>query len=321
MVWSLFHIWLVALFSYGPNSYYLFSPAGPDNFTVKVHHGGCLVDGKYVRGRYDFYDHCDKDMMSLVEVQNMVAQLNTCYGSDIAEVKNIEGTKNVVNIARRTCTCRRWDLSGIPCKHAISAVYLKRHDPADDYVAACYLKKTYMSIYDNLIQPVNSMDMWSRGEDHVIQPPQYLRQPGRPRTARIKAAYEKDKDDDTVIGKKKRALRCGSCKQIGHNSKTCQKHLPPKEKVTAAANKNLNKEGQAAKKKKRKADMKAQSAPKRAIPGQVTSTHHSSRPLQAGSAPSISRNVQRSNASTKKDGVTPRTSQRIWQISAKGAGK
>ncbi|KAL6223234.1 hypothetical protein ACLB2K_006622 [Fragaria x ananassa] len=125
----------------------------------------------------------------------------TFNGGDIAEVENIEGTKNVVNIARRTCTCRRWDLSGIPCKHAFSAIYLKRHDP-NDYVAACYLKKTYMSIYDNLIQLINSMDIWSRGEDPVIQPPQYSRQPGRPRTARMKAAYEKDKDDGTIIGKK-----------------------------------------------------------------------------------------------------------------------
>ncbi|KAL6177950.1 hypothetical protein ACLB2K_049471 [Fragaria x ananassa] len=83
-------------------------------------------------------------------------------GGDIAEVENIKGTKNVVNIARRTCTFRRWDLSGISCKHAISAVYLKRHD-LDDYMVACYLKKTYISIYDNLIQLVNNMDMWSRG--------------------------------------------------------------------------------------------------------------------------------------------------------------
>ncbi|KAL6177949.1 hypothetical protein ACLB2K_049470 [Fragaria x ananassa] len=136
----------------------------------------------------------------------------------------------------------------------------------------------------------------------------------------MKAAYEKDKDGDTVIGKKKRPLRCGSCKQTGHNSKTCHRHLPTKEKVIVAANKkNLNKEGQAAKKKK--ADMKAQSALKRARPGQAASTQQSSRPLQAGSAPSISRNVQGSNASTKKAGVTTRTSQKIRQNSAKGAGK
>lgn len=31
----------------------------------------------------------------------------TFNGGDIVEVENIEGTKNVVNLARRTCTCRR----------------------------------------------------------------------------------------------------------------------------------------------------------------------------------------------------------------------
>ncbi|XP_062013810.1 uncharacterized protein LOC133730190 [Rosa rugosa] len=54
----------------------------------------------------------------------------TFNGGDIAEVDNIEGSKNVVNLAMRTCTCRRWDLTGIPCKHAISAIYMKREDPA-----------------------------------------------------------------------------------------------------------------------------------------------------------------------------------------------
>ncbi|KAL6129214.1 hypothetical protein ACLB2K_072567 [Fragaria x ananassa] len=89
----------------------------------------------------------------ILEKNTLKAAINctlTFNSGDIAEVENIEGTKNVVNIARRTCTCRRWDLSGNPCKHAISVVYLKRHD-LDDYVVACYLKKTYMSIYDNLI--------------------------------------------------------------------------------------------------------------------------------------------------------------------------
>ncbi|KAL6141974.1 hypothetical protein ACLB2K_060259 [Fragaria x ananassa] len=278
-----------------------------------------------------------RDILEKNKMKAATYCIATFNGGDIAEVENIEGTKNVVNIARRTCTCRRWDLSGILCKHAISAVHLKRHDP-DDYVAACYLKKTYMSIYDNLIQPVNNMDMWSRGEDHVIQPPQYSRQPSRPRTARMKAAYEKDKDDDTVIGKKRRVLRCGSCKQIGHNSKTCQRHLPHKEKIDfnltiilmqsnqvkrPMTTNELRKKAKERNEymRKRKADMKAQPAPKRARTGQAASTHQSSRPLQAGSAPSISRNVQGSNASTKKDGVTPRTSQRIRQSSAKGTGK
>nr|XP_011459364.1 PREDICTED: uncharacterized protein LOC105349940 [Fragaria vesca subsp. vesca] len=172
----------------------------------------------------------------------------TFNGGDIAEVENIEGTKNVVNLARRTYTCRRWDLCGIPCKHAISAIYLKREDP-DDYVSRCYLKTTYMSIYNNLIQPVNSMDLWSRGEDPPIQPPQYSRQPGRPKKTRNKATYEKQKDGVTVRKMMQKSLRCGNCGQQGHNRKTCQRHLPSKEKATAAVSKKrkLNtEEGQAA---------------------------------------------------------------------------
>ncbi|KAL6144067.1 hypothetical protein ACLB2K_054762 [Fragaria x ananassa] len=100
---------------------------------------------------------------------------------------------------------RRWDLSGIPCKHAISSIYLKRENP-DDYVSRCYLKTTYMSIYNNLIQLVNNMDLWSRGEDPPIQPPQYSRQPGRPKKTRDKAAYEKQKDAATSPKINPRAL-------------------------------------------------------------------------------------------------------------------
>ncbi|XP_024178642.1 uncharacterized protein LOC112184623 [Rosa chinensis] len=59
-------------------------------------------------------------------VVNCIATFN---GGNIAEVDNIEGSKNVVKLAMRTCTCRRWDLTGIPCKHAISAIYMKREDP------------------------------------------------------------------------------------------------------------------------------------------------------------------------------------------------
>ncbi|XP_076911072.1 uncharacterized protein LOC143568926 [Bidens hawaiensis] len=29
----------------------------------------------------------------------------------------------VVNVEDRTCTCRRWDLTGMPCKHAVVALY------------------------------------------------------------------------------------------------------------------------------------------------------------------------------------------------------
>ncbi|XP_062014543.1 uncharacterized protein LOC133731104 [Rosa rugosa] len=238
----------------------------------------------------------------------------TFNGGDIAEVENIDGSKNVVNLTMRTCTCRRWDLSGIPCKHAISAIYLKRHDP-DDYVVACYLKKTYMSIYNNLIQPEGGVKL-----------------------ARVQ-----------------RSLRCSNCKQVGHNLKTCQRHLPRKEKAAVVnkkrklntqeeqTSKNQSKQGkkspmtknelrQKAKERaeyqrKKKAALKAskleanKSTPKRSRPVQAASTQQSSRPIQAGSAPTSTRSVQGSNPSTNKAATPSRSSQRVRQNSGKGAGK
>jgi hypothetical protein len=42
-----------------------------------------------------------------------------------------------VNLIDRTCACRKWDLSGIPCAHAISAIFYNQANP-DDYVAHWY---------------------------------------------------------------------------------------------------------------------------------------------------------------------------------------
>ncbi|KAM5570015.1 hypothetical protein ABKV19_017171 [Rosa sericea] len=152
----------------------------------------------------------------------------TFNGGDEAEVENIEGNKNVVNLRLRTCSCRRWDLTGIPCKHAVSTIHFRRQD-LDDYVADCYFKKRYMAIYSNFIRAVNSMDLWGRCEDPPILPPAYSRQPGRPKTQRIKDSSEKITKAEGKLGRQQRSLKCGNCHQVGHNVKTCQRHLPPKE--------------------------------------------------------------------------------------------
>ncbi|XP_024200093.1 kinesin-related protein 4-like [Rosa chinensis] len=51
----------------------------PDYFTIKVFHGSCIRDNKYVGGNVNFFDYVDKDKMSLVEIDNMVRQLDPTY--------------------------------------------------------------------------------------------------------------------------------------------------------------------------------------------------------------------------------------------------
>ncbi|XP_040369906.1 uncharacterized protein LOC121051504 isoform X2 [Rosa chinensis] len=265
----------------------------------------------------------------------------TFNGGDEAEVENIEGNKNVVNLRLRTCSCRRWDLTGIPCKHAVSAINFLRQDP-DEYVADCYFKKRYMAIYSNFIKAVNSMDLWGRCEDPPILPPTYSRQPGRPKTQRIKDFSEKLQTAEGKLGRQQRSLKCGNCHQVGHNVKTCQRHLPPKEnkkrkvsneegqgsdqakrgkKGSMSANELRKKARERAEYQRRKfAAAKAaklaanRSAPSTSRPAQSTTTPTSSRPAQVASAPTRptrSRPPQPSTSSSKQAATSRRTSQRI----------
>lgn len=55
-----------------------------------------------------------------------------------------------VKLERRTCSCRAWDLTDIPCLHALCVIYDKCQ-PIEDYVDHCYSKEVYKSIYSYTI--------------------------------------------------------------------------------------------------------------------------------------------------------------------------
>ena len=47
-----------------------------------------------------------------------------------------------VDVERRTCSCRYWQLVGIPCAHAITTLFLSSKAP-EDYIADCYSVEHY----------------------------------------------------------------------------------------------------------------------------------------------------------------------------------
>lgn len=51
-----------------------------------------------------------------------------------------------LNLDSRTCPCRKWDLTGFPCNHAISAIYKAGKYP-EDYVSDFYKKPYYLKSY------------------------------------------------------------------------------------------------------------------------------------------------------------------------------
>ncbi|KAL0331714.1 UNVERIFIED_CONTAM: hypothetical protein Sangu_1716900 [Sesamum angustifolium] len=76
------------------------------------------------------------------------------------EISCFDGSRCTVDLQRHTCSCRRWDLSGIPCKHAMSAINSQRLD-AEDFIVECYSVATYLRVYQPCIMPVNGPEKWN----------------------------------------------------------------------------------------------------------------------------------------------------------------
>jgi hypothetical protein len=77
---------------------------------------------------------------------------NIVCSKDLWQVTHIERTYEV-NLAERKCGCFKWDLTCIPCKHAIAAIHKAKGFP-EDYVSDFFKKPMYKKAYKNLIYPV-----------------------------------------------------------------------------------------------------------------------------------------------------------------------
>ena len=60
------------------------------------------------------------------------------------------GKDYVVELNKRACSCRRWQLTGIPCGHAIACMKGDRIKP-ESMVSSCYKVTTYMRAYGEQI--------------------------------------------------------------------------------------------------------------------------------------------------------------------------
>ena len=64
----------------------------------------------------------------------------------------------VVDMDKRTCAYRKWDLTGIPYHHACTCIIENNEEP-EKYVDACYYVQTYRKVYSHVINPVNGSHM------------------------------------------------------------------------------------------------------------------------------------------------------------------
>ncbi|KAI5336148.1 hypothetical protein L3X38_015414 [Prunus dulcis] len=128
----------------------------------------------------------------------------------------------VPNVEIRFCVRPLWD--------NFNKAY-KGGKALEDYVNSYYNKDSYMTLYNNLIMPINGSQLWEKTNQTTIKPPAYTRQPGRPRNVRIKGAEERiDKIGKKWLGRQGMQMRCSICGSTGHNKTTHHQNLPQKEK-------------------------------------------------------------------------------------------
>ncbi|KAM3326013.1 hypothetical protein P3S67_001139 [Capsicum chacoense] len=92
---------------------------------------------------------------------------NGDQGYEVVEGKDT----HVVHIGRKKCTCRTWDLTDIPCPHAIKAYIHDKQEP-EDHVNWWYSKEAYMLVYMYKIQLVRGSKLWKVDSSHAMEPPE-----------------------------------------------------------------------------------------------------------------------------------------------------
>ncbi|GJZ84812.1 pentatricopeptide repeat-containing protein [Tanacetum coccineum] len=69
-----------------------------------------------------------------------------------------------VNLNIKTCTCKRWNLSGISCIHAVVAYCMLNQDPGKG-VSSWYSKQMWVDVYSHFIKPVGGSSIWVKSEN------------------------------------------------------------------------------------------------------------------------------------------------------------
>lgn len=123
-------------------------------------------------------------------------------------------SSHVVDINGFGCSCKDWQLTGLPCCHAIAVFHCIGRDPYD-FCCKYFTVDSYRLTYAESIEPVPNVGTSLEGEESettvTVTPPPSKRVFGRPKT---KSAVRED-----II---KRQLQCSKCKGLGHNKKTCK---------------------------------------------------------------------------------------------------
>ncbi|XP_024015959.1 uncharacterized protein LOC112089210 [Eutrema salsugineum] len=119
-------------------------------------------------------------------------------GENLFEV--VEGRGSfTVNLLYRHCASNQWNITRIPCPHAIHVITENNHDP-EDYIDKYFLTTNWIATYMDNTAPVNGDRLWERTGKEPIQIPDKRKSRERPKKyARILEAHKSSSQPHKVI--------------------------------------------------------------------------------------------------------------------------
>jgi hypothetical protein len=162
---------------------------------------------------------------------------NNCYVDgagdglfSVAEMFSSTPIEYIVDLKAKTCSCNRWQKSGIPCPHVVAVARKEEFDPVT-LVDKCYSIEMHKRAYGNIVYPCKDRSEWEKMNGPPILPPSYKKHVGRPTKNRRKAPGEVDcRGGGKRMSRHGVIMHCSYCGHPDHNRNGCywyKNDLPP----------------------------------------------------------------------------------------------
>jgi len=159
--------------------------------------------------------HVTKDLNAKSRNLNYVIHRGHNNTAEIqGTTKELKTWRHTIDLDNRTCSCNRWQITGLPCTHALCFINSLRNKSAEDYIDDYYSIDVFKKAYAGIVMLMTDRNQWPKVDmGFKLWPPILKRVAGRPRTRRIKGAEEG--------GRTSGMRQCKRCGQFGHMMKTC----------------------------------------------------------------------------------------------------
>jgi len=174
--------------------------------------------------------------LNLISNNVKVVKVAVC-DVDVAEVTILDDWHNhrreTVDLQNHNCSCRQWQVTGKPCKHALAWILSNRGLRIEDYVHEYYSVARFKATYADRIEPIPDRSQWPVVDlGFKVYPPLLGRGAGRPKVVRQRGCLEKNAN--------KKKVKCPRCGDFSHFQKTCKmpevgedgERAPPRSKAT-----------------------------------------------------------------------------------------